>query len=182
MWKKLSIILLCISPTPALADWSFDIDYDHPYVFNFSNAIGWDDYTTPYRDRAWTGSPASYSITIDGIFDADGRYCGDDCEPLHVVWSEDRTAIDGFQSKSAMGDFGISTPGAGTITFRTTDPSARIRITGLYPWSPYLLLDGPNNRWLPEPSSWAMLIVGFGAIGALMRRAGTARGRRQATM
>ncbi len=35
---------------------------------------------------------------------------------------------------------------------------------------PFTLLDGVSLAEVPEPSSWAMLIAGFGMIGAAARR------------
>jgi hypothetical protein len=35
---------------------------------------------------------------------------------------------------------------------------------------PFSLLDGVSMSAAPEPASWAMMIVGFGAVGATMRR------------
>ena len=33
----------------------------------------------------------------------------------------------------------------------------------------------PNSGAVPEPGTWALLILGFGAIGGAMRRKGRAR-------
>jgi len=45
---------------------------------------------------------------------------------------------------------------------------------------PFSLLDnvsltGPQAAGVPEPATWAMMIMGFGAIGGIMRRRGRER-------
>ncbi|MGH6911978.1 MAG: PEPxxWA-CTERM sorting domain-containing protein, partial [Phenylobacterium sp.] len=35
---------------------------------------------------------------------------------------------------------------------------------------PIALLDGVSLTMVPEPSTWAMMLLGFGGIGAMIRR------------
>ena len=109
---------------------------------------------------------ASYSLTFDlGRFDDGGA------DPtVHVT------------AGSAFGDFTHVGPGSNlwaiqTFNFVAASSSTAITIQGSGGYS-YIGLDnvslvktaGPPTVAVPEPATWAMMLVGFGGLGAALRR------------
>ena len=82
--------------------------------------------------------------------------------------------------------YGIG-PGGSALTFAANIPTANVTSAELglgYNDGSVILVDPPipNTNSVPEPTTWALMMVGFGAVGAAMRaRLGTfGRGRRAA--
>jgi hypothetical protein len=65
----------------------------------------------------------------------------------------------------------ISTPGGfNQFLFRGVSYSDSTLIYGMRFGGSYILATGTPNGVVPEPASWAMLIAGFGLVGATLRR------------
>lgn len=123
------------------------------------------------------GSSANFMASFDGLITADPRWCADfppgeepkDCSmPIDLIHADDIfTAEDWPTEASMLLPFSLSGTGRGLLHFSATD-GATVRIT----------ID--NATPAPEPASWAMMLGGFGLVGAAMRSAKRVGRRQQA--
>jgi len=134
------------------------------------------DVEIPFTMEVINGGPsANFMASFDGLITADPRWCADfppgeepkDCSmPIDLIHADDFfTAEDGPTTASMFLPFSLSGTGRGLLHFSATD-GATVRIT----------IDSATPA--PEPTSWAMMLGGFGLIGAALRAAKRA-GRRQ---
>lgn len=148
----------------ASAAYTFDFGADDPFVFLFTFQPQ-STATMDFDHLALAGAPAAFTVTFDGIFQADGRYCQPNCGPIQVVLSQTFTATDLRTAAVMLDGAGSSTYGAGTITFSTRDPDANIRIFNFDARSAGFVITP-----VPEPATWAMMIAGFAMTGVALRR------------
>lgn len=92
----------------------------------------------------------------------------DDNDNYQVAYWNGSAWQDVFNA-GAVGGWGLQTRDSGIITPFTTD---RLRVTmtggdGYYALSELQAFEGGA---VPEPATWAFMIVGFGAVGGAMRR------------
>ena len=140
-------------------------------------------------------APGTYKLTfVQALFTAFNRFststgcdsAGQNCRTgfeNSVRYSVDGQTF-GFGDGSANGGIGPISPGDGyyvdaaTSFANTAGTSATFQVTGNNPTSFYIFDDnlGDNSGGIslsiagvPEPATWAFLLVGFGAIGGSMR-------------
>ena len=133
-----------------------------------SGADGWagdfkPDVLVLYDDGASGAVTIAFSSPVDSI-------TGLAAEPkLGGAYTATLTAFDGgallgsssYSSVSGKGEgtisyFDFSAPGITSIVISTTNDSGGIGI-------------GSDNPGIPEPASWALMLLGFGAVGGGMR-------------
>jgi hypothetical protein len=99
--------------------------------------------------RADCINPTTCLVAYSGFGDPIGRGGG-------VAFAE---SIGDFQMASFGGDFGTFDIGENPITGIVFDPQE---------FTPFEFI--PNGGTVPEPSTWTVLILGFGMLGAALRR------------
>jgi hypothetical protein len=147
-----------------------------PYVYENPNyAATRDDaaFIAAFADGGFRQNPATYALTFDltGYDPAtafiSGRFAADDVAEIFLNGVSTGLSTDTFYE---LTDFRVDTgfvAGLNTLTFKLTDtqgePSALFvdRIEGAVE---------PAVAAVPEPASWAMMVGGFGLIGAATRR------------
>ncbi len=77
------------------------------------------------------------------------------------VTSKGSTAITLYLLGTAGGDGFSASPASETLTLNQTGSSA---------YSASASIDSPPAGGVPEPASWALMLIGFGAAGAFIRR------------
>jgi hypothetical protein len=129
-------------------------------------------------DGGYTNPVNTYSLTFDltglnaataqisGKFEAD-NFATVFLNGVQIGQDDQATVFSNFQSPTAFGATSGFVAGKNILTFTVTD-------TG--PPSALLVSDltGTANA-VPEPASWAMMLVGFGGLGVAMRRRRTTR-------
>jgi Protein of unknown function (DUF642)/PEP-CTERM motif len=142
-----------------------------PFGTSFIDLTGTSD-STPFDGLTQTVSTVagqSYKLTFDlGAQGTTGAFGG----PISVMASAGATS-------GTFLDSGVSTPGSTTINgtvwtpetlaFTATSASTAISFVG-ETGIQFIGLDNVSlGSSVPEPASWAMLLVGFGGLGAVMR-------------
>jgi hypothetical protein len=165
----------CISgQANAASSISFDIDKKHPYTaaVNGSGLIfEVQSYTSTFTGAA---AKADFSVKFFGFFN--GRICGSlppntpECvNPSYMDYNFSK-AIPGPNDRISGVEY-IPTFGSSTIyeiTISTnSDGPIRFRDFTFGDLSP-VEISGPA-QFLPEPSTWAFMLAGFGLIGAVTR-------------
>jgi len=116
----------------------------------------------------------AYNVSWDVNYNIDGRYCNPTYElcivPNPEYYSYTFTA--GLDPTPQTLTFDLKPTFAGvygTLVFSTSDPSAQLSLLG---FSAIRRPDGVglDVRFLPEPSTWAMMLLGFAVIGVALRR------------
>ena len=125
--------------------------------------------------------PGSVDLTVFGLFFGGGAFPGGD-----TAFTGSLDFYDGLTLvKSGSGSTGTSGQLANTAAFFPPDNgafsfdsfqssfvidtlSAPARLT--YSLASYTLFSPSGAAAVPEPASWAMMIAGFGGVGALLRR------------
>lgn len=76
-----------------------------------------------------------------------------------VLGTSTYSSINGPGPQGSIPYFSLFSPGITSIEISTTNDSQGIGI-------------GSDNAGIPEPSAWALMLAGFGALGAALRRGG----------
>ena len=156
-----ALALSCTAMPAGAAD--FIIDGTHTKDVKFDGF----DFEIPFTMVIVQGtSPASFSVSFDGFITADPRFCSGfppgeepaDCNaPIDEIFAEDWfTASSGYSSASLFLPFFLSGTGKGRMHFSATD-GATVHISMA------------SGTPAPEPGTWAMMVGGFGLVGAAMR-------------
>jgi hypothetical protein len=111
----------------------------------------------------------TYTLTFDWAAAQLRNRTGDTTEQLLVGFGGDTfsTAVVNNPSQSASGWFSVSHQFTATSTSELLSFLSAGTPVGLPPMA---LLDGVSLSAIPEPMSWALMIVGFGGIGLMTRR------------
>lgn len=95
-----------------------------------------------------------------------------DCGPQGFVL---HTLVSANSLYSILIGAGGSVSSAGGSYTATLDPMASFDLSANFDFSPFTLhvspdaVGGGGNGGIPEPASWALMILGFGAVGASLR-------------
>jgi len=150
----------------------FDADYNSPYTFSFQiDAAG--GFTMDWETLLTGDSvgPVNYSVTVSAEDYYDG--CYPHCTPVPITQTANLIApsASGFINQFLVSGYWIIPV---TVTFSVATPDSSIHVKNLHIQSKgsndIYELDAPGYHALPEPSSWAMLLIGFAAIGTALRR------------
>jgi hypothetical protein len=154
-----------------------------PFLYNNPNYIGQPGaaFIAVQADGGYTNPVNTYSLTFDltglnaataqisGNFEAD-NFATVFLNGNQIAQDDQATVFSNFQSPTPFSAASGFVAGLNTLTFTVTD-------TG--PPSALLVSDLTGTASaVPEPASWAMMLVGFGGLGVAMR---TRRTRRAAT-
>ena len=127
---------------------------------------------SPYSNATLTGridllsSTGQVAFTIAktyedcGICTAFGQFDFPNAQPIPSV------TFAGLRYTGAISDY--STPGVTTMTFN--GPSFGVMAQGPITMSTFTVNDPAGPGPVPEPAAWALMIGGFGAAGAMLRR------------
>lgn len=138
------------SVTSVVDDTSYTLG---PATFSSDDLVGYNDaYGSPYLASV-LGSPLSVTTSASAI----GFFFGSYFDPQTISYSAGSAsgifAVPGNHDATAfLGFTGLSGPV--TLTFGNEDELDATRIVA----------------GVPEPATWAMMLVGFAAVGAAMRR------------
>ncbi len=110
-----------------------------------------------------TGFEHSYFVGIDGAAIGYGSNNGNGGIGPQSTGGYYATALQAFVADAAASSFTLTAPT--TVRFYIFDDIVGDNIGGV----------SLNVAAVPEPASWAMLIAGFGLVGATLRRRATAR-------
>ena len=171
-----ALTLSCVAvPADAV---SFVIDGTHGGDV-FFDTFDWEiAFTT--RTSA-SAAPAAFTIDFNGFITADARFCSDfppdeapaDCtDPIDPISAQaSYIAERGTRNASLLLPFGASATANGWMHFSNTD-GGRVRISLSGGTLPDASLESglPSALPLPEPSSWVMMLAGFGLVGGAVRR------------
>lgn len=112
---------------------------------------------------------AQWSSVINNATTASLGLTGSQCDPFNSGCDVDNDWMVTVPIALGNGVYDFFT-GPGCCVDTMSQP-VRVTITGVTSVPPDTIGDGA----VPEPSTWAMLILGFGAVGATLRRRQTAR-------
>ena len=128
-----------------------------PATFSSSDLEGYNDaYGVPYLGDY--GNPLSVSTSASAIGFNFGSYDGPQTITYNAGGTTGTFDVPGDRTNTAfLGFTGLSAPL--TLTFSNNGELDTTRV-----------IAGDSVAAVPEPSTWAMLLVGFGAVGFGMRR------------
>ena len=186
----LSLLLSCAFVQPASAEvlGSANVDVTTPTTFTF----GGNSFTFDYDPVAAAAfDPNTYSVQTGGTAQtsAFGGFLGIPLEPS-LFFTSDNVFIDGslfpsYASFPTLTEIPFSlTPGDLALRYFVGDDAfygyARLNGNGTLDFAfqnqanvglnAGAAITGPLAAPVPEPGTWAMMLVGFGAIGFAMRR------------
>jgi hypothetical protein len=134
--------------------------YDGPY----DNVVGTTGTTLFYGVTAATPSDTALTITLPGLSGAT-NYAG---AGFNGIWLTDIFGtIDAFTSVTVNGLTNVAGFDASRISFDANN--IWLNFQGL-PVDPDSIMKVDINGSVPEPASWALLIVGFALMGGALRR------------
>ena len=178
----LGMLLASAGTARAATSLSFDFNAANPYRLSVPNSDV--PYAMRYAAKTVSGAAATpYTMTLSFLLAPEGRACGQlppgaplpsYCQPNWFSQTYAFDAVAGLATTDFAGAVGsFSAPLKFDVTFRTTSRET-FRVTDFGMWSDVndtarvLDLAGPAQT-LPEPATWGMLLVGFGAIGSVLR-------------
>lgn len=138
---------------------------------------GWQNDTLPAPGSPTTGSPWSFVVASNAVLSITDAFLTGDTYTITGDLTGTTTFFAGSASDvQASGAYGPNwtssawskiafNVGPGSYTFNITGPGQAGTPAGLA-----LRLDTILAAPVPEPATWAMMLLGFGAIGASMRR------------
>jgi hypothetical protein len=147
------------------------------YGYSAAASGGFYGAGTP-ADHWLSTNTATDAITLGnftgGVFGLGGTFFGSNMGGSFVSGSVILTATDadGSVSKSILNATTssflgfVSTSGLTGVTLAAVQPSGS---TYLWPTADNLTLGGQVLSAVPEPATWAMMIIGFGAVGSMVR-------------
>lgn len=112
-----------------------------------------------------TLTPPSGTTTALWDFDALGTFFGPGVETL-LAADPDTLLAPFFGTSTITGGTGIF---AGATGFTSYSGSFNV-VTGVGSFVEFISITGPDVPGIPEPASWALLVAGFGLVGAATRR------------
>ncbi|QKR98547.1 PEP-CTERM sorting domain-containing protein [Sphingomonas sp. CL5.1] len=123
-------------------------------------------------DSSQTPSPYYITVTLPQSYTFDHLVLQADNNDSYLVEYWNGTA---WQSAFTAGDvngWGLTTRDSGTLASFTTDQFRLSAVSG----DQYYAISGFQafTTGVPEPATWALMILGFGAVGGMMRRRGKA--------
>ncbi|WP_010162596.1 PEPxxWA-CTERM sorting domain-containing protein [Sphingomonas sp. PAMC 26617] len=177
----LGVLLATAGTAQAATSLGFDFNATNPYRISVSNSSI--PYAIRYAAKTFSGATTPYTMTLSFLLAPEGRYCGQlppgaplpsyclqnwfsQTYTFNALAAAGTTALSGAVGSSAA-------PLAVEVTFRTSsDETFRVADfamrSGWNDTDAVLDLAGPAQT-LPEPATWGMLLVGFGAIGSVLR-------------
>ena len=156
---------------------SYGVDNSHT-VDNYNST----DFLLLQFDQAVTLNSGDFRTGWNYLYDTDAtiRYAN-----LDAAFTSDPN----FKNKAAVSalkdftSFASGSPGRSFNSVRNINPEGKLANTWIVSagdtWSPDYYLDGfklkgvsytvPATPAVPEPATWAMLLLGFGAVGSVLR-------------
>jgi len=154
----------------------FDITSDQPFTvsseFTDLNTYRWTAFI-----RGSEMATADFSIAFAWVIPAQLRYCSpyDPDPPSYCFDYPGEATFGGYIATNDPAPFEATIfvgatlpPPYGALTFATATEGVIIRFQALT--MDEGMMRPFESRPLPEPATWAMMIVGFGLIGGMMRR------------
>ena len=135
-----------------------------------NNSFWWDD------DPSVNATPLSLVLNLNNSYTISSLFAqADDNDALQVDYFDGTNWISAW-TIPAVGGFGLQNRSSGALTPFTT---TALRITGAFPSDRYYALSELRAEGVaagvPEPATWAMMILGFGLVGGALRTANTRR-------
>lgn len=154
------------------------------FTFNASVADGTPATMTGPSDFQQDGLSGTFSFTSQGAFDFNGAHYAAGANLLTATFEDgaiNSTATSGSASDSTLGGHLITFTSAILDTSGFTDEDFSFTLTGAKPSISANAGQSLSNftaastgsfsaAAVPEPNLWALMVVGFGAAGALVRR------------
>lgn len=141
------------------------------------------NYLRVETTRADTSSGVSFANTgsQNPLFDTVSLYWGSiDNQNTIYIYDVDSESITSFTGAQILSLAGFTNIGSESLLVSFTNTSGAIGKVSLA--SPNIPFEVDNIRFsnsasgaVPEPAAWAMMLVGFGAVGSSMRRRKTTR-------
>lgn len=126
-----------------------------------NNSFWWDE------DSSVNQSPVTWTIQLDQAYTVDRFLIQADDNDSYLLEYWDGAAWQSAFAVPIVGGFGLQTRDSGTVGLITTD---RYRFTATGGDNYYSVSEIQAFQAVPEPGVWAMLIIGFGLVGHVLRR------------
>lgn len=173
-----SLILLAAAPAAATTTFNFNFSFSRGSdevltgtgTFTADDGIASGD-TTVFTVTGATGTITPSYLSDPAVYTIDGIFPNFDFDPFIA----DNTLTETSSGAITPGVIALSFEGGPGALFAHPQDNAAYAFEGTYDIDSFTVTrDSANASPTPEPASWAMLVAGFGVVGASIRRRRTA--------